>query len=447
MAEVALMIDQIAQPKVLVLGAGVTGASCARYFAAKNVRAMFADTREFPPGLAEINAAMPDAFVQLGLLPNEVPMGVQKIVVSPGLQPPEALIEAALSAGVSVVSDIDLFLSEETGPVLLVTGSNGKSTVTSLVNHILCHAGIDSVAGGNLGTPALDLLMDGRKTVVLELSSFQLERGDLPHSKVATILNLSIDHIDQHGSFEAYRDAKKRIYNHCEIAVVNRAEPSLMSNVSSRHISFGLDKPKAGHWGVCDKHVMFGSESVMPIAELPLLGQHNLQNVLAAFAIAHACNVSIDVLVSGVLSFTGLPHRMELVPTKDGVAWINDSKATNDAAAAASITSSLGPLILIAGGDGKGSTFELLADAMSGRDAQALVFGKDASILQAVLAPICSVMRVKNLTEAVAIASVDAAEGSTVLLAPACSSLDMFASFSERGDMFVDLIMNLEREE
>ncbi len=446
MAEVALTIEHLAQPTVLVLGTGLTGASCARYFAARNVRAMFADSRELPPGLAAVKSAMPDALMQLGALPDAVPAGIQKIVVSPGLQPSAALLADARSTEVPVVSDIDLFLAEEAGSVLLVTGSNGKSTVTSLVNHLLCAAGIESVAGGNLGIPALDLLTEAHDTVVLELSSFQLERSELPHSKVATILNLAVDHIDQHGSFEAYRAAKQRIYDHCEIAVVNRAEPGLLPGAAAQPISFGLDKPAAGHWGVDGGQILFGDQVLMPAADVPLTGQHNLQNVLAAFAMAHACGVSVEALVVGVASFTALAHRMQLVPTTDGVTWINDSKATNEAAAAASIASVADPLILIAGGDGKGSTFELLAEAMKGRDVQALVFGKDAAILQAMLAPVCSIMRVASLAEAVTVASLDADEGSTVLLAPACSSLDMFTNFAERGDSFVNLVLKLDAE-
>ncbi|MDG1463060.1 MAG: UDP-N-acetylmuramoyl-L-alanine--D-glutamate ligase [Gammaproteobacteria bacterium] len=447
MAEAALTIEYLAKPTVMVLGTGLTGASCARYFAARNVLAMFVDSRELPPGLAAVKAAMPDASMQLGSLPVAVPSGIKTIVVSPGFQPPAALLADARSTGVPVVSDIDLFLAEEAGSVLLVTGSNGKSTVTSLVNHLFCAAGIESVAGGNLGIPALDLLGEVHDMVVLELSSFQLERSELPHSKVATILNLAIDHIDQHGSFEAYRSAKQRIYKHCEIAVINRAEPDLTLDAATQQISFGLDKPLAGQWGVDAGQIMCGDQVVMPVVDVPLAGQHNLQNVLAAFAMTYACGVSSDALVAGVASFKALPHRMQLVPTNDGVTWINDSKATNDAAAAASISSIVSPLILIAGGDGKGSTFELLADAMAKRDAQALVFGKDAAILKTTLAPVCSVMRVESLTEAVAIASVDASEGSTVLLAPACGSLDMFVDFAERGERFVELVMQLETEE
>ena len=203
MVDVALNIKRAQQPTVLVLGTGVTGASCARYFAARGMLAMFADTRQVPPGLPAVQAAMPDAILHLGGLPTEVPQGIQTIVVSPGLQPDKVMLAAARSAGVSVVSDIDLFLAEEAASVLLITGSNGKSTVTSLVHHLLSSAGVASVAGGNLGVPALDLLNQPHEVAVLELSSFQLERSELPHSRVATVLNFAVDHLDQHGSLEA----------------------------------------------------------------------------------------------------------------------------------------------------------------------------------------------------------------------------------------------------
>jgi UDP-N-acetylmuramoylalanine--D-glutamate ligase len=440
MADVALNIEHTQQPSVLVLGTGVTGASCARYFAARGMLAIFADTRQSPPGLSAVQAAMPGAVLHLGGLPTEVPQGVQSIVVSPGLQPDKALLAAARSAGVSVVSDIDLFLAQEAASVLLITGSNGKSTVTSLVHHLLSSAGIASVAGGNLGIPALDLLDVPHDVVVLELSSFQLERSELPHSRVATVLNFAVDHLDQHGSLEAYRAAKLRIFANCEIAVVNRAEPAVGAPNAPHVVSFGADAPAAGHWGIVDGHIHCGATQVMPVAAIPLHGKHNLLNVLAAFAMVHAYGVALPALVAGVRSFSALPHRMQQVLTDDGVVWINDSKATNEAAAAASVRSVLDPLVLIAGGDGKGSEFAELAEALAGRDAQVLVFGKDACLLQEALSTVVPVKQVANLEAAVAAARGKATAGTTVLLAPACASLDMFSSYAERGDRFSNLV-------
>jgi len=440
MADVALNIEHTQQPTVLVFGTGVTGASCARYFAARGVLAMFADTRLSPPGLPAVLAVMPNAVLHLGGLPAEVPQGIQTIVVSPGLQPDKVLLAAARSAGISVVSDIDLFLAEEAAAVLLITGSNGKSTVTSLLHHLLLDAGISSVAGGNLGLPALDLLSEPHDVAVLELSSFQLERSELPHSRVATVLNFAVDHLDQHGSLEAYRAAKLRIFANCDIAVVNRAEPAIGAPNAPIVFSFGADAPVDGHWGVVAGYIHFGATQVMAVEAIPLHGQHNVLNVLAAFAMAHAYGIALPALVAGVKSFRALPHRMQQVPTEDGVVWINDSKATNEAAAAASVRSVLDPLVLIVGGDGKGSDFAELAESLVGRDAHVLVFGKDAILLQAALSTVVPVKQVANLEAAVAAARGKATAGTTVLLAPACSSLDMFSSYAERGERFTNLV-------
>ncbi|MFT4591509.1 MAG: UDP-N-acetylmuramoylalanine--D-glutamate ligase [Gammaproteobacteria bacterium] len=440
MAEAVLNMQQSQQPTVLVLGTGLTAASCARYFSARGVTAVFADSRQQPPGWPAVMSVMPEACLLTGGLPDFVPEGIQTIVVSPGLPLSKILLDAARSAGVPVVSDIDLFLAEEAGSVLLVTGSNGKSTVTALVNHLLCAAGMSSVAGGNLGTPALDLLDEPHDAAVLELSSFQLERSKLPKSSVATVLNLAVDHLDQHGSLDAYRDAKLRIYDCCELAVVNRAEPDAMPPENANTVSFGLDSPGEGHWGVADGRLVFGDTVVMSVSEIPLVGQHNLQNVLAAFAMAHAYGVGFPQLREGVRSFSALPHRMQRVPTADGVNWINDSKATNEAAAAASIRSTSDPLILIAGGDGKGSGFSAVADALQNRAAQVLVFGKDALTLRDALSPVVPVKQVADLESAVAAAYEKAFAGTTVLLAPACASLDMFSNYAERGERFASLV-------
>jgi len=433
------------EQSVLVIGMGVTGVSCARYFAARGIAVQFADSREQPPGLDEVRQLCPQAEIFAGALPEELPSGVVQVVVSPGVRVPEALLAQARSNSVSVVSDIDLYLMEEMSSVLLVTGSNGKSTVTSLVNHILNAAGRQSVAGGNLGIAALDLLDEPHDVAVLELSSFQLERSQPPHSAVAAVLNLAVDHIDQHGSFTAYRDAKARIYENCELALVNRDEPELAAMVPAGKptISFGIGQPREGEWGVAGGQVMFGNEPVMPVSGIPLVGRHNLANVLAACAIAQASGVPRSVMAAAVSSFAALEHRMQLVPTDDGIVWINDSKATNEAAAAASVDSVSDPLILIAGGDGKGSDFAMLAEALLGRDACALIYGQDAVEIQAVLAPVCAVSRVADLEAAVKDAGAIAKPGCTVLLAPACSSLDMFRNFAERGERFVAAVNSL----
>jgi UDP-N-acetylmuramoylalanine--D-glutamate ligase len=307
-------------------------------------------------------------------------------------------------------------------------------------------AGARTVAGGNLGTPALDLLNIDADFFVLELSSFQLERSAELPLHAAVVLNLSVDHLDHHGDLENYAAAKARIYRRCGTAIVNRDEPVLadMIEPGTAQVGFGLGIPSPTDWGVITRDdgqwIARGSFAVMPTDALQMSGRHNLQNVLAAFALADTLDMPLDGLVAGAQIFAGLPHRMQVVATDDGICWVNDSKATNEAASLASIASVEGRLILIAGGDAKGGELHELAAALSGRDVQVIAIGKDRDLLVERLADVCDTHIAETLQEAVSLAARIATKGDTVLLAPACSSLDMFRSYSERGDCFTQAV-------
>jgi UDP-N-acetylmuramoylalanine--D-glutamate ligase len=443
--------DGSVEPAVLVMGMGLTGASCARYFAARGMAAEFADTRDRPPGLDAIMDAMPDARVTTGNQPEEPGPAIRKIVVSPGVDLKSPIMSAARDRKIEIISDIDLFIAECCGQVGAITGSNGKSTVTSMLGHILSEVGWSAVTGGNIGKPVLDLLDPAVEVYVLELSSFQLERSQLIPATAAVLLNLSPDHLDQHDDMEAYRAAKARIYGACRHAVFNRDAGDLAALIpaGTPATSFGLSVPDDGDLGLqVTAHgecIACGKNLLLSVDEFPLFGRHNLANALAALALGSVLGADLHGLAQALKRYRGLRHRMEIVPTADGITWVDDSKATNVDAAIASIGSVADPFVLIAGGEAKGASFEELAHSLDGRQCSAVLIGRDAAAISNALGQICDVTTVDNIRDAVATAKTMASPGYTVLLAPACSSHDMFANFAERGDMFAAAVQELTR--
>jgi UDP-N-acetylmuramoylalanine--D-glutamate ligase len=441
--------DNSAEPTVLVMGMGVTGASCARYFAARGIAAEFVDTRHTPPGIDAILDAMPDARVRTGDKPAELRPSIRKLVVSPGVDMELPQIAAARRRQIDIVSDIDLFAAECTGQIVAITGSNGKSTVTSMLGSILSDVGWSVATGGNLGTPALDLLNPDTEIFVLELSSFQLERSGLIPASASVLLNLTPDHLDRHTTMDAYTAAKARIYGACRRAIVNRDFPEIASFVPSgtTMTSFGLDQPEAGEFGIRvtsrGECIAFGDTLLMSVDDFPLLGRHNLSNALATLALGSVLGANPHALAQALKRYRGLPHRMQMVAEVNGVTFINDSKATNVGAALASIQSVADPFVLIAGGDAKGAGFDALADALSGRQCSAILLGRDAQVISQALNRECDVTIVETMRDAVASAMAISNPGYTVLLAPACSSHDMYSSFAERGEAFVGAVQEL----
>lgn len=433
----------------LVLGMGGTGVSCARFLAARGARAIFADTREVPPGLVAIRAAMPAAEILSAGPPPSVPAGVDRILVSPGVDLRLPVFADARQRGVPVLSDIDLFVAEAAAPITAITGSNGKSTVTSMVGAMLAVAGVRTAVGGNLGTPALELLEPGVGHYVLELSSFQLERSQPVPAAAAVVLNITPDHLDIHGDMAAYTAAKARIYTRCRLAVLNRDLPELAALVpaGTPTLGFGLNTPMGQDFGLLARDggpwLARGREPLLAVADLPVTGRHNVSNALAALALCTASDCSIYDLLPGLRTYRPLPHRMALVGRRNGVTWIDDSKATNVGAAVTSIGSVDGPLVLIAGGDGKGASFETLAVALGGRECVAVLLGRDRELLAADLSGVCPVHRVADMELAVSKAASLARPGWTVLLAPACSSLDMFRDYAARGAAFSAAVLAL----
>ncbi len=435
----------------LVLGMGNTGVSCARFLASRGQAAMFADTRRLPPGLAAIRESLPAAPLHAGESLAALPVGISRIVVSPGVDLRQAVLAEARVRGLPVLSDIDLFVTEAAAPITAITGSNGKSTVTAMVGAMLAGAapGMQVAVGGNLGTPALELLDPAVTHYVLELSSFQLERSAPVPVAAATVLNITPDHLDIHGDLAHYTAAKARIYARCDVAVVNRDEPELAALVPAGMpvIGFGLAPPLAGDFGVVtlagEPWLARGIEPLMPVAKLPVAGRHNVSNALAALALASVTAGDLGRLLPGLRSFQALPHRMAPVARRSAVTYIDDSKATNVGAAVASIGSVEGPHVLIAGGDAKGASFETVAAALADRESIVILLGRDRELLADALQGICPIHRVADMPAAVALAAELAQPGWTVLLAPACSSLDMYANYGARGRAFSDAVLNL----
>lgn len=436
--------------KDFVLGLGATGLSIARYLQRNDLDAMFFDTRETPPGVDELKAIYPDAEI----LPGDasLPRNVERIIASPGIADSHPLLADARKSKIEVVSDIELFAREAKAPFIAVTGSNGKSTVTTLLYHMCRAAGLDVYAGGNLGEPALDLL--DKKTpdiYVLELSSFQLQRTQALPAEVSILLNISPDHLDWHASIDEYRQTKYRVYREAKSAVINRADRQAKKVVKhiKRVTSFGTDAPDDGHYGIREEdgeHFLARGETLLlATSDLIMLGRHNQSNALAAMAAGELAGLDMPSMLQVLVEFPGLPHRMQTVDQMGGVTFVNDSKATNVAAAVASIESIDGTIILIAGGQGKGADFSELSAPLENKLRAVVLIGEDAEKIAAELDTVCPVYFASDMEDAVRNAAMFAESGDTVLLAPACASLDQYANYGARGDAFAAAVYGIRR--
>ena len=438
--------------RTLIVGLGKTGLSCARFLAAHGEEIAITDSRERPPGLADLRELLPDAAVFLGGFSEDALKRADRVVLSPGVAADSPFVAKARAQGLPVLGDIELFAHYAHAPIVGITGANGKSTVTTLVGLMAERAGKKVRVGGNLGTPALDLLgKDEPELYVLELSSFQLEITDSLPCVAATVLNLSPDHMDRYQGMQDYAAAKARIFRHCRTAVLNREDTWVkdMAADVKRRVSFGLDAPTAGDYGLIGSGstawLARGTERLMPASVLRIRGGHNLANALAALALGEAAGLPMEAMLQELGEFRGLPHRMEFVTESKGVAWYDDSKGTNVGATLAAVQGVTQPLVLIAGGDGKGQDFTPLAAALK-RARGAVLLGKDAALIESALAGRVPVKRVKDMEEAVLAAAELARPGDVVLLSPACSSLDMFENFEHRGRVFAAAVRRLAGE-
>ncbi|WP_255983085.1 UDP-N-acetylmuramoyl-L-alanine--D-glutamate ligase [Stutzerimonas stutzeri] len=434
----------------IVVGLGKSGMSLVRHLASHGVPFAVADTRANPPELAALQAQYPGIEVRCGELDPEFLCRASELLISPGLPLSTPALQVAASRGVKISGDIELFAREAKAPIIAITGSNAKSTVTTLVGEMAVAAGRKVAVGGNLGTPALDLLSDDIELYVLELSSFQLETTNQLNAEVATCLNVSEDHMDRYDGLPAYHQAKHRIFRGAHQVVINRddrlSRPLVGDDVPIW--SFGLGKPDFKGFGLFEenaqKYLAFQFDALMPADQLKIRGAHNQSNALAALALGHAVGLPFEPMLATLRSFAGLAHRCQWVGERKGVAYYDDSKATNVGAALAAIdglgSDIAGKLVLIAGGDGKGADFSALHSPVARNCREVILLGRDAELLAVALKGAAPIHRVQTLQEAVQLAARNAQAGDAVLLSPACASLDMFANFEDRGRQFAIVV-------
>jgi UDP-N-acetylmuramoylalanine--D-glutamate ligase len=455
MASSSAAATSIAPPaaaRVLVVGLGKTGMSCARFLARRGAAVAVTDTRVEPPGLDDIRRELPDVALFLGGFDRSAFAAAELIVVSPGVSIEEPAIREARARGVTVLGDIELFAQSAHAPVAAITGSNGKSTTTMLLGEMARIAGRRAAVGGNLGEPALDLLDPAVELYVLELSSFQLETTESLAPAVATVLNVSPDHMDRYPDLAAYAGAKARVLRGAEVAVLNRDDPlvTAMPGGCERR-GFTLGEPAPGDFGVRQHAgapwLCRGEEPLIRAAEVAIPGSHNRANALAALAMGDALGLPLEAMREALRGFRGLPHRTQLVAEIGGVRFYDDSKGTNVGATAAALEgfadAAPARTVLIAGGDGKGQDFAALGPLLARTARCVVLIGRDAPLIEAVLDPATPRVRARDMAEAVRLAAAQARPGDQVLLSPACASFDMFRNYEHRGDVFADAVRRL----
>ena len=429
-----------------VAGLGATGLACVRHLRARGVPVAVTDSRPEPPQLAALRAEHPHVPVLAGGLDRELLAAAERIIVSPGLDRRRGVLGELRAGGPPQVGELTLFAEAARAPVCAVTGSNGKSTVVSLLGAMARTAGLDAAVGGNLGTPALDLLRaapaDG---YLLEVSSFQLEACPGFRADVAAVLNVSADHMDRYASVDDYAAAKARVLDGATTAVVNADDPRAraMAGRARSVRRFGLEQP-ADYTAIerdGEAWLAADGQPQLPADALRLPGATHRANALAAMALADAWGIPRAAQHAALRAFTGLPHRMEVVAERGGVRWINDSKATNVGAAVAAIRGAGVPVVLIAGGQGKGADFAPLAEACAEHARAVVLMGEDAPAIAAALAERVPVVRAEGMADAVRRAAEQASPGDAVLLAPACASFDAYTGFEQRGTAFREAVL------
>jgi UDP-N-acetylmuramoylalanine--D-glutamate ligase len=428
----------LANKNIVVVGMGLTGLSCARFLIAKGANVIAMDSR------SELTISL-DIPLVLGELHVDKLTQADLIVLSPGVDLNTPAVQQAIESGVSVIGDIELFAQFNTCPVIAITGSNGKSTVTHLVVEMCKVAGKKVLMGGNIGVPALDLLEQHADVIVLELSSFQLETTHSLKPFVATVLNITEDHLDRHGDLKTYQQIKHKVFKNCECLVCNRDDVLTYPVNQEATISYGLSQSNSGFsWDDKNAEILFDGKTFLESKSCLLVGAHNMLNIQAAASLAKLFGLDDNSIRQGAQQFGGLPHRCQTVSKYNDVCWINDSKATNVGATLAAISGLVsniqGKLILIAGGEGKGADFSVMTQSLTQSVDLLITLGKDGDKIASLHS---NNVRVKTMQEAVLVAARQSQAGDVVLLSPACASFDMFTNYQQRGDCFAQAVLEL----
>ncbi|MDQ8020454.1 MAG: UDP-N-acetylmuramoyl-L-alanine--D-glutamate ligase [Moraxellaceae bacterium] len=446
------------QALTLILGLGESGLAMARWLSRQGHALRVADSRAQPPGVEDLQTSVPAATLHAGPFSDSLLDGVSQVALSPGLSIDEPLVRKARTLGVPVVGEIELFAQalptlDKPAKLLAITGTNGKTTTTTLTGELVRACGLDAAVAGNISPSALTELMrriDGKclpDVWVLELSSFQLESTASLRPDASTVLNVSDDHLDRHGNLQTYAGAKTRIFAGDGVQVLNRDDALVhdMALAGRRVVSFGLDAPAGADYGVRDGWLARGGEALMAASELQLAGQHNVANALAALALCEAIDLPRAALIRALREFRGLPHRVERIARRgDGVEFFDDSKGTNVGATLAAVQGMGRPVVLIAGGDGKGQDFAPLAPALAQHARALVLIGRDAPLIQsAVAGSEVKVLHGSDMADAVRAASAVAQAGDAVLLSPACASFDMFRNYAHRAQVFCEAVWAL----
>ncbi|HRX70463.1 MAG: UDP-N-acetylmuramoyl-L-alanine--D-glutamate ligase [Gammaproteobacteria bacterium] len=435
----------------LVVGLGKSGLSMTRALQALDASFAVADSRVAPPGLAAFQTTFPKAPCHLGDFDPALFAQATRLLVSPGVSVKTPVIAEAAARGAPVWGDIELLARLTDAPIAAITGSNGKSTVTTLLGLMAERAGVRASVGGNLGTPALDLWLEtGRPELyVLELSSFQLETTHSLNAHVATVLNISPDHLDRYDSLDDYIAAKQRIFRGHGAMVMNADDPVVMTMMEPgrKKVCFTLEEPDEGGFGLRrasgETWLACGQELWIEASALKISGDHNLANALAALAMGHSLGLERNGMLAALREFTGLAHRTALVRERDGVRWFDDSKGTNVGATVAAVRGLPGQVVLIAGGEGKSQDFTPLRAALTGKARAVVLIGRDAPLIATALGDRIPLHRATDMQQAVAQAAALAQPGDSVLLSPACASFDMFSGYEERGAVFAHAVREL----
>lgn len=443
----------------LVAGLGKTGMSCIQHYRQLDCPVVVTDSRENPPMMDLLQSQWPEVPVYTGGLNEDLLSDADEIILSPGIPLSTSFVQEAKRKNISVVGDVEVFCRIANAPIIAITGSNAKSTVSTLVAQMITEAGKKAALGGNIGVPALSLLEEAEPDFyVLELSSFQLETMTSLKARVASVLNISPDHMDRYANEGEYITAKQLIYKNCQTAVVNRdddlTKPVEQLSFDSIY-GFTRHRPGSREFGLIreDKvvYLAYEEQKLMPAAELKIRGSHNHENALAALAIGYAADLDMEAMLTALKNFSGLPHRCQWINTIDNVDWINDSKGTNVGATEAAISgfgeASRKNIILMLGGVGKKADFSPLIQPIKKHVRAIIFFGQDAKLISDDLGDISIKHYCKSLSESVLLAKKIAEAGDTVLFSPACASFDMFENFEDRGKQFISLVNILSNKD